>query len=98
MTHSGGNLRTVTVSQVGIEIDGATESLLFDAIHGLEHLCDSLCECRVEIEAGVRDSTELTHWHVKLILSTSEQDVFVEGHDRREAATPSEAISAAIRE
>jgi hypothetical protein len=98
MSHTGGNLRTVTVSQVGTQIDGTTESLLFSAIHGLEHVCDSLRGCRVEIEGRDGSSTRLKPWRVKLLLSTSEQDIFVEGHDIREAATPREAILAAIRE
>src|SRR4051812_32624384 len=98
MSHTGGKLRTVTVSRVGTQIDEATESLLFGAIHGLEHVCDSLRGCRVEIEGRDGSSTKLKPWRVKLFLSTSEQDIFVEGHDRREAATPKEAILAAIRE
>ena len=91
-------MRTVTVSQIETEIDDATEALLFGAIQELEHLCDSLLRCRVEVIGGISPSGEHKPWRVKLLLCTCEHDIFSEGLDDSRAAEPRKAILIAIRE
>ncbi len=90
-------MRTVTVSLGDTELDGSTETLLFTAIANLERHCDSLLQCRVNVERGSRSSSKA--WRVTMLLSSSEKDIFVEGmDDGMDAPTPRTAILNAIRE
>jgi hypothetical protein len=91
-------MRTVTVSQSSIELDSATEALLFNALEDLERHCDSLLRCRVEIQREYGAASGQEPWRVKLLLGTGEHDIFVEGRDDCAASTPGQAILNAIQE
>lgn len=92
-------MRTVTVSQIDTEIDVATEAYLFQGINALERQCDSLLRCRVEISGGRETTAGMKPWKVRLLLSTGEHDIFVEGTDDRcGASTAERAILAALHE
>jgi hypothetical protein len=75
-------VRTVTVSLSDRDIDTTTETLLFNAIQHLDRLCDSLLRCRVEIDGGIAVSDGQKPWRVRLLLSTSEHDIFMEGQEQ----------------